>query len=172
MAGNGEDDPFKKGGQVEVSLEDDGFRGSWYTATIIRSISKKTQKIYLEFHTLTSGDSSTKPLREAVNPILVRPIPPREARRRFDVSEDVDAFHNDGWWEGIVIAVLEGGRYSVFFRSSREQIEFEESQLRLHREWVYGKWVPPLEDVNDDSQQQEHKKWNIGSGTIACYLFM
>ncbi|KAL2508563.1 agenet domain-containing protein [Forsythia ovata] len=162
MAGNVEADPFKKGAQVEVSLEDDGFRGSWYTATVIRPISKKTHKIHLEFHTLTSGDNSAKQLREAVDPILVRPIPPREARRRFHVSEDVDAFHNDGWWEGIVIAALDGGRYSVFFRSSREQIEFDESQLRLHREWVYGKWVPPLEDVNDDSQevqkQQEQKK--------------
>ncbi|KAL2486638.1 Agenet domain-containing protein [Abeliophyllum distichum] len=131
MAGNVEADPFKKGAQVEVSLEDDGFRG-------------------------------VLPLREAVDPILVRPIPPREARRRFHVSEDVDAFHNDGWWEGIVITALDGGRYSVFFRSSREQIEFDESQLRLHREWVYGKWVPPLEAVNDDSQevqkQPEQKK--------------
>ncbi|KAL2499937.1 Uncharacterized protein Adt_25487 [Abeliophyllum distichum] len=36
---------------------------------------------------------------------------------------------------------FDGDRYSVFFQSSREQIEFDKSQLRLHREWVYGKWT-------------------------------
>ncbi|KAL2465517.1 Agenet domain-containing protein [Abeliophyllum distichum] len=143
MAGNvdANADPFKKGTQVEVSLEDDGFRGPWYTATIVHPISKKTHKIHLEFHTLTSGDNSAKPLREAVDPILVRPILPREARRQFNVSENFDDFHNDSWWEGIVITALDDGRYSVFFRSCREQIEFNKSQLRLHREWVYGKWT-------------------------------
>ncbi|KAL2508757.1 agenet domain-containing protein [Forsythia ovata] len=141
MAGNVDADPFEKGTQVAVSFEDDGLRGSWYTATVVRPISKKTNKIHLEFYTLTSGDNSAKLLREAVDPILVRPIPPRKARRQFNVSENVDAFHNDGWWEGIVITALDGGRYSVFFRSSREHIEFDESQLHLHREWVYGKWT-------------------------------
>ncbi|KAG8389590.1 hypothetical protein BUALT_Bualt02G0244900 [Buddleja alternifolia] len=148
------ENPFKRGAQVEVSLEDEGFRGSWYTATVVRSLSnnktskKPPRRLFLQFHTLTALD---QPLREAVDLILVRPIPPRESRRRFHVSEDVDAFHNDGWWEGIVTAVLDGGnRYSVFFRSSREQIDFAESQLRVHREWVYGKWVPPLEDDPKD----------------------
>ncbi|KAI3449369.1 hypothetical protein Pfo_006034 [Paulownia fortunei] len=156
--GDSSQDPFKKGAQVEVSFEEEGFRGSWYTATVLRPPSKKTSKIprlFLQFDTLSATDDhkhTTEPLREAVDLILVRPIPPRESRRGFRVSEDVDAFHNDGWWEGIVIAVLDGGnRYSVFFRSSREQIDFSEFQLRLHREWVYGKWVPPLEDdVKDD----------------------
>ncbi|KAL2501404.1 Uncharacterized protein Fot_35252 [Forsythia ovata] len=87
----------------QVSLEDDGFQGSWYTATVVRPISKKTHKIHLEFHTLTSGDNSAKLLREAVDPIMVRSIQPRGARRQFNVSDDVDAFHNEGWWEGILL---------------------------------------------------------------------
>ncbi|KAL2553906.1 agenet domain-containing protein [Forsythia ovata] len=120
MAGNVDVDPFKKGTQVEVSLDDDDFRGSWYTATVVHPISKKTHKIHLDFHILTSGDNSAKLLRKAVGLILVRLIPPREARWWFNVSEDVDAFHNDCWWEGIVITALDGGCYSVFFQSSRE----------------------------------------------------
>ncbi|KAL2505905.1 Agenet domain-containing protein [Abeliophyllum distichum] len=133
MAGNVDADPFKKGTQVEMSLEDDGFWGSWYTATVVCPISKKTHKIHLEFHTLTSGDNSAKSLRWT----QFWSVPShhaRHARRRFNNSEDVDAFHNDGWWEGIVITAQNGDRYSVFFRSSREQIEFDEFQLRLHRE--------------------------------------
>ncbi|PIN15558.1 hypothetical protein CDL12_11801 [Handroanthus impetiginosus] len=163
MNGDSSEDPFRKGAQVEVCLEEEGFRGSWYTATVLRPVSKKSSKkprLFLEFHTLVTTDddkNTTQPLREAVDHILVRPIPPRESRRSFRVGEDVDAFHNDGWWEGIVIAVLDGGdRYSVFFRSSREQIEFSGYQLRLHREWVYGKWVPPLEDgVKDDGDSSQ-----------------
>ncbi|KAL6515901.1 hypothetical protein OROGR_019206 [Orobanche gracilis] len=154
--GKSSGNPFKKGAQVEVSFEDEGFRGSWYTATVLRPPPKKTSRrprIFLQFDTLTDADDEERPdepLRESVNLILVRPIPPRESRRRFRVNEDVDAFHNDGWWEGVIIAVLDGGdRYSVFFRSSREQIDFFESQLRLHREWVHGNWVPPLENGVD-----------------------
>ncbi|KAL6968669.1 E2 ubiquitin-conjugating enzyme [Sarracenia purpurea var. burkii] len=141
-----EDDCFKKGAEVEVSFEDEGFRGSWYTATVIRTVSKKNNKIFVEFHNLKADDRGRKPLREFVNIILVRPVPPREPRRSFKLSEEVDAFHNDGWWEGIVTAVLDDSRFSVFFRSSREQIDFRDSDLRLHREWVYGNWVPPLEE--------------------------
>lgn len=147
---------FKKGAEVEVSLEEPGFRGSWYTATVIRTVYKKTRKILLEFHNLKADDKCSKPLRENVNIILVRPVPPREStRRRFQFSEEVDAFHNDGWWEGVVTAVHDGvDRYSVFFRSSREQIDFSQSELRLHREWVYGKWVPPLEEEEEDDEQE------------------
>jgi hypothetical protein len=40
---------------------------------------------------------------------------------------------------------LAGGRLGVFFRASREHIGFQKEDLRLHRDWVHGKWVPPFE---------------------------
>ncbi|KAM7521066.1 hypothetical protein LguiB_020028 [Lonicera macranthoides] len=60
---------FKEGAMVEVSLEHEGFRGSWYTATILRPHTKKTNNnhLYLEFHTLISEDKATKSLREFVD---------------------------------------------------------------------------------------------------------
>lgn len=136
----------KKGAEVEVSLEDEGFRGSWYTATVLRTVSKKNNKMFVEFHTLMCDDDDTKPLRQFVNFILARPIPPRESARSFGLSEEVDAFHCDGWWEGIVTEVVDDSTYSLFFRSSREQIQFPQSQLRLHREWFHGQWVPSFPD--------------------------
>lgn len=155
---------FTKGARVEVCFDEMGFRGSWYTATIIETPSKRAQKVFLQFDNLLDeddGDSKDdgkcppKPLRDHVNYILVRPLITGEPERTYQLSDDVDAFHNEGWWEGVVTGVYPASsdgrpaRYSVFFRSSREQIEFYASQLRLHREWVYGKWVPPLEEVEN-----------------------
>ncbi|XP_021770007.1 DUF724 domain-containing protein 1-like isoform X2 [Chenopodium quinoa] len=138
---------FKKGTIVEVSSEDEGLRGSWYTATVLRTISRKSRKIFVEYHNLMEDDAGSKHLCEFVDAILVRPIPPREPHRIYSLMDDVDAFHNDGWWEGVVTRILEPSNcYSVFFRCSREQIDFFSSDLRLHREWVRGNlWVPPLE---------------------------
>jgi hypothetical protein len=50
-----------------------------------------------------------------------------------------------GWWEGVVTEELTGGRLGVFFSALRELIGFEKEDLRLHRDWVHGKWVPPFE---------------------------
>lgn len=147
---------FVKGAQVEVQVQESGFRGSLYTATVLRTISTRTRKIFLEYHTLRSNERPTKPLRESVDFTLIRPAPPREStRRRFRLSEVVDAFEDDGWWEGVVTAVHGDGRYCVFFRSSKLQLEFSGSDLRLHREWVHGNWVPPLEQEEDEEVVEE-----------------
>ncbi|GMP39925.1 hypothetical protein CsSME_00010578 [Camellia sinensis var. sinensis] len=142
---------FHKGSEVEISSNDDGFRGAWYAGTVIRPASTKTKtttnnkKLLVEYKTLMADEGGKKPLREALDVVQLRPPPPRESRRSFKFSEEVDAYHNDGWWEGVITEVLENERYSVFFRGTREQLDFGSEELRLHREWVKGKWVPPLE---------------------------
>lgn len=144
---------FKNETDVEISSNDNGFRGAWYAGTVIKpkNIKNNKQMILVEYKTLMADESGNKPLRETLDVIQLRPLPPREKRDRdFKFSEEVDAYYNDGWWEGVVTGVLPGDRYSVFFRAAREQLEFGRSELRLHREWVYGKWVPPLEE-----QEQE-----------------
>lgn len=151
---------FPNGAEVEVSSNDDGFRGAWYEGKVIRAVSKKVKKrdskkgkrveVVVEYLTLTEDEAGKLPLQETVDIVQVRPRPPRERRHSFKFSEEVDAYYNDGWWEGIVTGVLEGGKYSVFFRAAREQMEFLESELRLHREWVNGEWVPGLEDGGDE----------------------
>ncbi|XP_057962616.1 protein AGENET DOMAIN (AGD)-CONTAINING P1 [Malania oleifera] len=137
---------FKKGAEVEISSDDEGFRGAWYAGTVIRPASKKNSTIMVEYKSLMADEEGSEPLRELVDLVQLRPPPPRELGRGFKFSEEVDAFHNDGWWEGVVTEVLDGGRCSVFFRGSREQMDFAAADLRLHREWVAGKWVPPLEE--------------------------
>ncbi|KAF8401282.1 hypothetical protein HHK36_012215 [Tetracentron sinense] len=144
---------FSRGAEVEVSSDEEGFRGAWFAATVIRSASKK-KKLLVEYQSLMADEKGSKPLREFIDAVHVRPRPPRELDPSFKKSEEVDAFCNDGWWEGIIINVLENSRFSVFFRGSREQIEFGISELRLHREWVDGSWVPPLEEQSKSSKTE------------------
>jgi hypothetical protein len=72
-------------------------------------------------------------------------LTPHFTDSEFQVGDDVDAYYNEGWWEGVVTEELAGGRLGVFFNALRELIGFEKEDLRLHRDWVHGKWVPPFE---------------------------
>ncbi|KAJ9535334.1 hypothetical protein OSB04_un001555 [Centaurea solstitialis] len=143
-------DHFKKGTEVEVSSNDNGFRGAWYAGTVVKSKNNKRSMV-VEYKTLMADESGTKPLRETLDVVQLRPLPPREKRQvDFKFSDEVDAYYNDGWWEGVITGVVPGDRYSVFFRATREQLEFSRTELRLHREWVYGKWVPPLQEQEEE----------------------
>lgn len=153
---------FRQGADVEVSSDDDGFRGAWFAATIIAPPSRNN-KLLVQYKTLTANETGSKPLRETVDLVQIRPIPPREVDRSFNFSEEVDAYYDDGWWEGVIMEVLDNSRYSVFFRGSREQIEFGKSDLRLHREWVYGNWVPPLEEDHGVSPTAEANTCNLAA---------
>ncbi|KAJ8447095.1 hypothetical protein Cgig2_022824 [Carnegiea gigantea] len=140
---------FKKGTKVEISIDEEGFRGAWFSGMVIKPPTKNG-KVLVEYDTLLADENDSIPLREEVDLVQIRPIPPRESSRVFNLDEEVDAYHNDGWWEGVITQVLQNGEYSVYFRPNREQSDFKASDLRLHREWVHGrKWVPPLQDEED-----------------------
>ncbi|XP_052194273.1 protein AGENET DOMAIN (AGD)-CONTAINING P1 isoform X2 [Diospyros lotus] len=156
-------DHFKNGAEVEISSNDEGFRGSWYVGTVIRPLRSKDKiitKFLVEYKTLLADEAGKNRLRETLDVVQLRPPPPREACRNFEFSEEVDAYYNDGWWEGVITEVLENDRYSVFFRGTREQLQFQSLELRLHREWVKGKWVPPLEEEEKVSTIDEIKLSN------------
>ncbi|KAK1584322.1 hypothetical protein Q3G72_031950 [Acer saccharum] len=59
----------------------------------------------------------------------------------FNRLDQVDAWHNDGWWVGVISRVQNNSRYIVYFRESDEEFEFEQSELRLHQDWIDGKWM-------------------------------
>ncbi|XP_038999207.1 protein AGENET DOMAIN (AGD)-CONTAINING P1-like isoform X2 [Hibiscus syriacus] len=153
------DDPphLQPGSQIEISSNDPGFLGSWYTGVLIkRAPSKKpNNKFVVEYTHLFEDEAGTKPLRETADAVDLRPPAPREKVRKFKFSEEVDAFHNDGWWEGVITKELENGRFHVYFKRSKEQLEFGEDQLRLHREWIKGAWTPPLEEDKHVKESDE-----------------
>ncbi|MCD7448608.1 hypothetical protein HAX54_044862 [Datura stramonium] len=157
---------FRNGAEIEISSDEEGFRGAWYEGTVIRPIPKKQRsnnkeescqslRVLVEYKTLMADKKGKRPLKETLNLIQLRPRPPLERPRRFNVSEEVDAYYNDGWWEGVVMEVLGDGRYSVFFRGTRDQLEFEESHIRVHREWANGQWTPPFVEEGREKAAEE-----------------
>ncbi|XP_073124081.1 protein AGENET DOMAIN (AGD)-CONTAINING P1 isoform X2 [Henckelia pumila] len=167
---------FKKGAEIEISSNDVGFRGSWYAGTVLKPPENdKGKKVLVEYKTLMKSESSAKRLREEVELVQLRPAPPPEKRLKYKFSEEVDAWYNEGWWEGIVTELSGDDKYAVFFRSTKEQLHFRAREMRLHREWVYGKWVPPLEQAGDDqpprcnrndSLPAENFERNFSPGTL------
>ncbi|GKV01424.1 hypothetical protein SLEP1_g13978 [Rubroshorea leprosula] len=145
---------LKAGKQVEISSDDPGYRGSWYAGTVIRRVSSKDpNKFVVQYTSLFKDEEGKKPLREVLDAVNLRPPAPKEKARKFRFSEKVDAFYNDGWWEGVITEDLGKGRFLVYFRPTKEQIEFGEKELRLHREWVDGVWKPPLEEEDDNTSK-------------------
>lgn len=129
---------FSKGMKVEVRSDEDGYRGSWYTAVIIDSIG---DKFLVEYQTLKTDDE-TEFLKEVAESSHVRPFPPGIGRvRTFARHEMVDAWYNDGWWVGHISQILGGSKYKVYFITSSEELEFEHHDLRPHQEWIGGRWV-------------------------------
>ncbi|THF96685.1 hypothetical protein TEA_009921 [Camellia sinensis var. sinensis] len=130
---------FSKGMLVEVSSDEDGFQGAWFAATIVERLQEG--RFLIEYKSLRNDDD-TDFLREEADTLHIRPYPPDTlVVDRFNMLEEVDALYNDGWWVGVISKVLDGQRYVVYFRSTNEEIEFEHSDLRLHQDWIDGKWV-------------------------------
>lgn len=144
---------FKRGDEIEINSEDEGFRGSWYVGKVIKKL--KRGKVMVEYKTIMEDEVGRRRLREVLDVIQLRPPPPRDTHPvEFKLSDDVDAYHHDGWWEGVITEVLKDGRYSVYFRPTREQRKFRAEDLRLHREWVdYKRWVPPLQTQEDAKEK-------------------
>lgn len=138
---------FEKGDRVEVSRGDSNSTCSWFPASIIRPFpSKHKGQIYVEYETHSSADEdetdTKRRRRDYVCATNVRPLPPVELHRYFKVGENVDAFHDKAWRRGTIVDILEESRYAVSFEGVVEPLEFDQWNLRLHRDWDDGSWVP------------------------------
>ncbi|PWA83951.1 agenet-like domain, Agenet domain [Artemisia annua] len=151
-----------KGSKVEVTSDEPGFYGAWYEATILdivplstKNRQKKKMGYLVKYDTLYDEDDLDEKLLEAVDPVFVRPLPPKNDDVEFEVMDVVDCYHRDGWWCGVVenvIVVVESGedvkkKYVVSFEDPVEAFEFEKTQMRLHVDWVdfYWKLAPKKE---------------------------
>ncbi|KAK4372415.1 hypothetical protein RND71_007799 [Anisodus tanguticus] len=135
-----------QGSTVEITSDEEGFKGVWFGATILgvsSPISKK-KRVLIEYKNILADENRSDPLRELVNISFVRPVPPVEKVETFELYDVVDASYKDGWWTGVITRVVEDCyRYQVTFNNPPDELEFGVSELRLHKQWVKGKWVRP-----------------------------
>ncbi|CAI0390642.1 unnamed protein product, partial [Linum tenue] len=140
-----------------VSSDDPGFRGSWFAGTVIRREAKNPNRYVVEYDQLYEDESGEKLLQETLDWIQLRPPPPPPEKKKkkkvqFKFGDEVEAFHSDSWWEGAITAEHSGGKFVVFLRGSKEQIVFEEKDLRLPVQWVKGKWEPRFKQVQREKE--------------------
>ncbi|KAE9599208.1 putative Agenet-like domain-containing protein [Lupinus albus] len=129
---------FKKGGTVEVTNGDEGYKGAWFVATIVDLIGKN--RFLIEYKDLTTDDG-TQLLKVETDALYIRPCPlkvPNEGS--FKQFQEVDAWYNDGWWEGVILKVLNSSECYVSFIHN-DVLKFDISKLRPHQDWLDGKWV-------------------------------
>lgn len=130
---------FSIGTPVEVSSEEEGFEDSWFPAKLIEY--RGNDKCLVEYDKL-KGEDGKELLREEVNVLLIRPQPQETVMvSPFEKLDKVDALYNDGWWVGVIMKVLAKSSYLVHFKKTEEVLKFHHSQLRLHQEWIDGKWI-------------------------------
>jgi len=140
---------MKKGHRVEVSSDEEGLTGTLFPAIVVRKVGNGNGNgngFLIEYRDLMTEDGKSK-LRETVQAYHVRPEPPALNRKCFFLREEVDAYDHDGWWKGVVNGVLPHNKYVVYFSKTKENCEYSIEQLRVHQDWINGKWVRASENV-------------------------
>nr|XP_043622954.1 uncharacterized protein LOC122594582 isoform X2 [Erigeron canadensis] len=154
-----------RGQKIEVRSIEDGYEGSWHTATVIDG---KNQNRVVKYDNMFCDDGSDN-LVESV-PVLshnlrgrIRPLP---SQVKYNVNclhygQCVDVFHEGAWWEGIVYDHDDiCDERSVFFPDVGDELRVSVKNIRLTREWnadtdewkFRGDWIflEALEDLEEE----------------------
>ncbi|XP_030552101.1 uncharacterized protein LOC115756453 isoform X1 [Rhodamnia argentea] len=148
---------FIVGSEVEVLSQDSGLRGCWYRALIIKA---SNAKVKVRYQDILDAVDETKKLEEWIPAcreasadefgfrILGRSMirPSQQSRecevpKVVDAGTVVDAWWNDGWWEGIVVRGESEGRLLVYFPGEKRELVFPLGDLRHSREWSENRWI-------------------------------
>ena len=87
---------FIPGTLVEISNNVDRYYGSWFTGKIVGFLAG--DKFVVEYDKIMVDDEGTKGLQETATLFQLRPIPPKEIIQDFQHGDEVEAYHNEGWW--------------------------------------------------------------------------
>ncbi|RZC75602.1 hypothetical protein C5167_051086 [Papaver somniferum] len=147
---------FKRVDRVEVSSKEEGFVGSYYSATILAKLAP-TNELWVEYETLCQEEDETK-----------LPFLPEIKLSEYSLLDKVDAYDNDGWWIGRISAVLDDSMYYVYFENSRDEIAYPVDKLRIHQEFDNGKWftIDQLIVTGDSDQILQKAIQQHGRGQV------
>ncbi|KAF3488559.1 hypothetical protein F2Q69_00052942 [Brassica cretica] len=132
-----------KGCEVEVSLQEDGFKGSWFRAILEQNPTRvKGEKLRVCYKTLLHK-GGVNPCKETIERCFIRPVPPECMNEGvvFKEGSVVDAYFNNGWWTGVIVVERPDGSFFVYFDEPPYIMRFIRSQLRPHTDWIGYKWV-------------------------------
>ncbi|CAN6871357.1 unnamed protein product [Brassica oleracea] len=137
------DEEAKSGCEVEVSLKEDGFKGSWFRAILEQNPTRvKGEKLQVCYKTLLNEDS-VNPCKETIERCFIRPVPPECLNEGvvFKEGSVADAYFSDGWWTGVIIVERPVGSFLVYFDDPPDIMRLNRSQLRPHADWTDSEWV-------------------------------
>ncbi|CAN6847773.1 unnamed protein product [Brassica oleracea] len=129
--------------EVEVSLQEDGFKGSWFRAILEQNPTRvKGKKLRVCYKTLFNEDG-VNPCKETIERRFIRPVPPECLNEGvvFKEGSMVDAYFNKGWWTGLIVVERPDGSFLVYFDDPPDIMRFIRSQLRPHADWIGSEWV-------------------------------
>eukprot|EP01018_Ginkgo_biloba_P028931 Gb_20784 [translate_table: standard] len=153
---------FGIGDGVELLSQDSGIRGCWFRCTVIDKQLLRLKVCYED----VQNEDETGNLEEWIPAFrlaapdnlgiripgrpTVRPCPPEDkTSSSFEVGTAVDAWWNEGWWEGVVVMVKEpSAEVHVYFPGENEMSIFQRSNLRISRDWVNNQWIHVKETPN------------------------
>ncbi|CAK9164191.1 unnamed protein product [Ilex paraguariensis] len=148
-------------GKVEVRSFEEGFQGSWHTATVIDC---KNLVRHVQYDHLLCDDGSEK-LTEyvKVSPMLdgaftangtlpycrgfIRPLAPPLDLGKWcpHYGQCVDMFHQEAWWEGVIFDHADGSEErKIFFPDMGDELNAQIEMLRITQDWDEGtgEWKP------------------------------
>ncbi|KAJ0266778.1 PHD finger transcription factor [Hirschfeldia incana] len=138
------------GEKVEVRSVEEGFLGSWYSATVTSS--KKRRLRTIRYDHILSDDATdylvdTVDVSEVVEGLSssygslrgrLRPVPPKLEVDRFRLAYGlcVDVYISEAWWEGVVFDRENGSeKRRVFFPDLGDEIDADIQSLRVTQDW-------------------------------------
>ncbi|CAH8360526.1 unnamed protein product [Eruca vesicaria subsp. sativa] len=139
------------GEKVEVRSVEEGFLGSWYSATVTSS--KKRHLRTIRYDHILSDDATdylvdTVDVSEVVEGLSsssggslrgrLRPVPPKLEVDRFSLAYGhcVDVYISDAWWEGVVFDQENGSeKRRVFFPDLGDEADADMKSLRVTQDW-------------------------------------
>ncbi|XP_071702064.1 uncharacterized protein [Rutidosis leptorrhynchoides] len=148
---------FKVNEKIEMLCQDSGIRGCWFRCTVLK-VNRRQLKVkyddlkdevgsgYLEewvpaFRLVTMPDKlgTRCSVRSTVRPARTD----HEAMFEFEVGSPVDAWWNDGWWEGVVTGLGESldADVQVYVPSESLFLELHRNNIRVSRDWIGDHWV-------------------------------
>ncbi|MBA0631373.1 hypothetical protein Godav_000252 [Gossypium davidsonii] len=139
-----------------------------------RATSTNDKRYVVQFTDLYQDKNSGTKLSKKYNSVDILPLPPPQPPRKFKVGDIVEAYFDDGWYEGKIDQVLDD---KYIFRMSSMFLLFGVKQLRLRRTWLNGNWVPPLDESElaveekdstetDNTEESKAEESKAGTGNI------